>query len=67
MTRAREISSLTDEMPVGVLYRNDAVPCYDELREGERPNTPGLVRTVLDEEFDKFTIWPEEQPANAAT
>jgi 2-oxoglutarate ferredoxin oxidoreductase subunit beta len=64
--RAREISSLTDEIPVGILYRNDDVPCYEDLREGERPNTPGLVRTVLDEEFDKFTIWPEEHPANAA-
>jgi 2-oxoglutarate ferredoxin oxidoreductase subunit beta len=64
--RAREISSLTDEIPVGVLYRNDDVPCYEDLREGERPNTPGLVRTVLDEEFDKFTIWPEEQSADTA-
>ena len=48
------------EIPVGVLYRNNAVPCYEDLREGERPNTPGLIRTVLNEEFDKFTIWPED-------
>ena len=66
INRAREISSLTEEIPVGILYRNDEVPCYEDLREGERPNTPGLVRTVLDEEFDKFTIWPEEHPADAA-
>jgi 2-oxoglutarate ferredoxin oxidoreductase subunit beta len=63
--RAREISSLTDEIPVGILYRNDEAPCYEDLREGERPSTPGLVRTVLNEEFDKFTIWPEERPAGA--
>jgi len=63
--RAREIASLTDEIPVGILYRNADVPCYEDLREGERPNTPGLIRTVLNEEFDKFTIWPEDQPDQA--
>ncbi|MBE9555713.1 MAG: 2-oxoglutarate oxidoreductase [Proteobacteria bacterium] len=62
MNRAREIASLTDEIPVGILYRNSDVPCYEDLREGEHPNTPGLIRTVLNEEFDKFTIWPDEQP-----
>jgi 2-oxoglutarate ferredoxin oxidoreductase subunit beta len=64
--RAREVASLTDEIPVGILYRNAAVPRYEELREGERPNTPGLIQTVLDEEFDKFTIWPEEGAEAAA-
>lgn len=67
LDRAREIASLTDEIPVGILYRNSDVPCYEDLREGERPNTPGLIRTVLDEEFDKFTIWPEGQEAPAAS
>lgn len=59
--RAREIASLTDVIPVGILYRNDEVPCYEDLRRGKRPNTPGLVRAVLEEELDKFTIWPEER------
>jgi len=59
MTRALAIASLTDEIPVGILYRNPSVPCYEDLRAGERPNTPDLIRTVLDEEFDKITIWPE--------
>jgi 2-oxoglutarate/2-oxoacid ferredoxin oxidoreductase subunit beta len=59
--RAREISSLTEEIPVGILYCNEQVPCYEDLREGERPNTPGLIRTVLDEEMDKFTIWPDDR------
>jgi len=60
LQRAREIASLKEELPVGVLYRNSAVPCYEDLREGERPNTPGLIRRVLDEEFDKITIWPDD-------
>ncbi len=58
MSRALAIAALTDEIPVGVLYQNPSVPCYEDLREAERPNTPDLIRTVLDEEFDKVTIWP---------
>ncbi len=64
MARALAIASLTDEIPVGVLYRNPSVPCYEDLRAGERPNTPDLIRTVLDEEFDKITIWPEAGAAS---
>ena len=67
MARALAIAALDDEIPVGILYKNPTVPCYEDLREAERPNTPDLIRTVLDEEFDKVTIWPDEQerPANA--
>lgn len=60
INRAREIASLTDEIPVGILYRNSEVPCYEELRAAERPHTPRLVEAVLTEEFDKFTIRPAE-------
>ncbi len=51
-------TALEEEIPVGILYRNPSVPCYDELRAGERPSTPALVETVLNEEFDKVGIWP---------
>ncbi|MFQ5622579.1 MAG: thiamine pyrophosphate-dependent enzyme [Paracoccaceae bacterium] len=61
MARALAIASLEDEAPVGILYRNPDVPCYEEIRQGERPNTPDLIRTVLDEEFDKVTIWPDAE------
>jgi 2-oxoglutarate/2-oxoacid ferredoxin oxidoreductase subunit beta len=30
--RAREIASIDDPIPVGILYRNPAVPCYEEVR-----------------------------------
>ena len=65
MARALALASLDDEIPVGVLYRDPSVPCYEDLREGERPNTPDLIRTVLDEEFDKVTIWPETEGVSA--
>ena len=65
MPRALALASLTDEIPVGVLYRNPSVPCYEDLRAAERPSTPDLIRTVLDEEFDKVTIWPETEGISA--
>jgi 2-oxoglutarate ferredoxin oxidoreductase subunit beta len=54
--RAREIASGTDPVPVGILYRNDDVPCYEDLRRPERATTADDVRRVLDEEFDKFSV-----------
>jgi 2-oxoglutarate ferredoxin oxidoreductase subunit beta len=65
MPHALALAALTDEIPVGILYRNPAVPCYEDLREAERPNTPDLIRTVLDEEFDRVTIWPEAEATPA--
>jgi 2-oxoglutarate/2-oxoacid ferredoxin oxidoreductase subunit beta len=57
--RAREVASQDDPIPVGILYRNPAVPCYEDLRRSPKPRTPELVRTGLESEFDKFTVWPE--------
>ena len=62
--RAREIASGDDPIPVGILYRNPDVPCYEELRGAGRQRTPEMVRHGLEAEFDKFTVWPEgRQPA----
>jgi len=62
--RAREIASADDPIPVGILYRNPAVPCYEEIRNAGMQRTPEMVRTGLEAEFDKFTVWPEgQQPA----
>lgn len=56
--RAREIASLTDQIPVGVLYRNPDVPRYEEIRKPTRLYTPALMRQVFEAELDKFTIQP---------
>lgn len=58
--RAREIASVSDPMPVGVLYRNPDVPCCEALRRPDKLYTPDMVKTVLEKEFDKFTIHPAE-------
>ena len=60
--RAREIASSNDRIPAGVLYRNKDVPCYEDLRQPDRLYTRDLVKTVLEKEFDKFTIHPAGEP-----
>ncbi|GAB4290731.1 MAG: hypothetical protein Kow0058_09810 [Roseovarius sp.] len=66
LARARALAALEDEIPVGILYHDPAVPCYEDLRAAKRPNTPALIETVLNEEFDKVTIWPQADDAPAA-
>ena len=56
--RAREIASSEDPIPVGILYRNPAVPCYEDLRRAGMLRTAGSIKTSLEAEFDKFTVWP---------
>ena len=59
MNRAREIASSRDTIPVGILYRNPAVPCYEDLRLSDKLRTPDLTRAGLNAELDKYTIWPQ--------
>jgi 2-oxoglutarate ferredoxin oxidoreductase subunit beta len=59
MNRAREIASTDDPIPVGILYRNPKVPCYEDLRGVGELRTADTIGSTLDAEFDKFTIWPQ--------
>jgi 2-oxoglutarate/2-oxoacid ferredoxin oxidoreductase subunit beta len=54
--RAREIASVSDPIPVGVLYRNQNVSCYENPRGPDRLYTPDVVKGVLESELDRFTI-----------
>ncbi len=63
--RAREIASNRDVIPVGILYRNPSVPCYEELRRTGKLVTPEFVRAGLDAELDKYTVWPEDEQQRA--
>jgi 2-oxoglutarate ferredoxin oxidoreductase subunit beta len=60
LDRAREIASAEDPIPVGILYHNPAIPCYEDLRGAGSPRSPGRTRAGLDAELDKYTIWPQE-------
>jgi 2-oxoglutarate ferredoxin oxidoreductase subunit beta len=44
--------------PVGILYRNDDVPCYEDVRSRDKAQTPEMIEEALNEEFDNFTVDP---------
>ena len=58
--RAREIASLEDPLPVGILYRNPQVPCYEDLRHPAQMRTPEYIRAGFEAELDKVTVWPDQ-------
>ncbi len=53
--RAREIAS-GELTPVGILYHNPDVPCYDDIRRPPRVFTPEMIRAGFEAELDKFTV-----------
>jgi 2-oxoglutarate ferredoxin oxidoreductase subunit beta len=63
LDRAREIASAEDPIAVGILYRNPAVPCYEDLRNAGQLRTAEQIRAGFETELDKFTVWPEHEPA----
>ena len=56
--RAREIAAVDDPIPVGILYRNPDIPCYEDYQVPDTLNTAPSVMNFLETEFDKFTINP---------
>jgi 2-oxoglutarate ferredoxin oxidoreductase subunit beta len=64
---ARRVASSGDPIPVGILYRNPSVPCYEDLRRGGKLRTPEFVRAGFEAELDKFTIRPQGTRAGHAT
>lgn len=60
LNRAREIASVKDPIPVGILYRNDSVPCYEDVRAADHVATPETAIAAIDKEMDKLTIEPAQ-------
>ncbi len=56
---AREIAACPDPIPVGVLYRDDDVPCYEDIRDPGHRFSPDDIERAFNAELDRFTIWPE--------
>jgi 2-oxoglutarate ferredoxin oxidoreductase subunit beta len=57
--RAREIAEWSDRVPVGILYRNEEIPRYNELKRPERMPSWEQRETVLGRAFDRFGIDPD--------
>jgi 2-oxoglutarate ferredoxin oxidoreductase subunit beta len=56
INRARELAASIDIVPVGILYRNDEVPCYEDVRRPDRIYTPELIESAFNAELDNFTV-----------
>jgi 2-oxoglutarate ferredoxin oxidoreductase subunit beta len=56
--RAREIASSADPIPVGILFHDPTVPCYEDLRRNFDLRTAATIRQGLESELDRFTIRP---------
>jgi 2-oxoglutarate/2-oxoacid ferredoxin oxidoreductase subunit beta len=53
--KARELAA-QDVAPIGVLYRNENVGIYDEIRRPRRVITMEMRRTAIENEFDRFAV-----------
>jgi 2-oxoglutarate ferredoxin oxidoreductase subunit beta len=60
INRAREIASLQDPIPVGILFHNPEIPCYEELRNAGQQRSAKYVKAGFESELDKFTVWPQD-------
>jgi 2-oxoglutarate ferredoxin oxidoreductase subunit beta len=58
LAAARVVASMHDPIPVGILYHNPDVPCYEDLRHAGQVRSAERIRAALETEFDRFTIWP---------
>jgi 2-oxoglutarate ferredoxin oxidoreductase subunit beta len=65
INRAREIASLADPIPVGILYRNPEIPCYEVLRDAGQQRSAKYVKAGFESELDKFTVWPQDADTKA--
>ncbi len=45
INRAREIAGLHDPIPVGILYQNPEVPCYEELRNAGQQRSTRYIKS----------------------
>jgi 2-oxoglutarate/2-oxoacid ferredoxin oxidoreductase subunit beta len=58
--RAREVASVLDPIPVGILYHDPDVPCYEDLRDAGQQRSTRFVKAGFEAELDKFTVWPAD-------
>ena len=50
---------MTDRLALGILYRNESVPCYEDTRHDEQHLPIEEKIAALEREFDRFTVEPE--------
>jgi 2-oxoglutarate ferredoxin oxidoreductase subunit beta len=60
--RAREVAETEDMVPIGILYRKESIPRYEELVRPRLAPTWELRKQVLEQAFNRFAI-STNQPA----
>jgi 2-oxoglutarate ferredoxin oxidoreductase subunit beta len=55
---ARTLAANRECLPIGVLYRDDSVPCYEDLRRTEVPHDGQHIAALLERELDAFGADP---------
>jgi len=63
LNRARELAELEEKVPVGILYRNDSIPRYEEIKRPHRPPSWELNKAALEQAFDQHGIFPRDMAA----
>ena len=56
LLKAKEVADLKDRVPLGILYRNPNVPCYEDSFRATRNFTNDMRSAALNAEFDKFSV-----------
>ena len=59
LSRAQALATMPDKLALGILYRNESVPCYDDMRRREQHLPIEDKIAALEREFDRFTVEPE--------
>jgi 2-oxoglutarate ferredoxin oxidoreductase subunit beta len=57
--RAQALAAMTDQLALGILYRNESIPCYEDLHRREQHLPIEDKIAALEREFDRFTVEPE--------
>jgi len=60
LARAKELAVHEGAVPMGILYRNERVERYNELRKRKRYITNSMRREALENEFKKFEVLPTD-------
>ena len=59
LARAQALAAMNDKLALGILYRNESIPCYEDIRRREQHLPIEDKIAALEREFDKFTVRPD--------
>jgi 2-oxoglutarate ferredoxin oxidoreductase subunit beta len=58
INQARELAERQDIVPMGIFYRNENIPRYEDIRKPRHINSAEQIDRTLTKAFDKFGISP---------